>query len=313
LILKGNALAQLRQFEEAQTEYEAAVALAPERSEPYLGMGTLQAAQGHMEAAEPALVKAVQLDQRSVRTRLALASFYARRGDRSKAEEALTAALQIEPQNLVAKRAMGAFYVATGRTQAAEQYFAAIAKTAPTLANILVLAQYYESAGRRPEAVRVLTDLAKREDGYAEASLRLAALDEVAGNRTAAADRVRQVLKKLPRYVPALVYDAQFLFVERKYDAAMAQVSKALEIEPNQRQRMKPPAGFIRRPIVSMPRSPRSSVQFSRTPMRFRRSWSWRGSSSIAHQTARRRMHSRHLRRGRETSTQLPFLRAAIS
>jgi tetratricopeptide (TPR) repeat protein len=233
LLLKANALAQLRELDAAQTEYQAAIAVDPGRFEAYLGLGALLSARGDADAAEAALVKAVALETDTVRARVALATFYASRGRRADTERVLADALKIDPNNLLVNQTLARFYMATGRASAAEPYFTAIAKSLPTRTNILALAQYYIRVNRPEDARRVLSEMAKRDDGYADANVALASLERGTGDSAAAAERIRQVLAKHPRHTGALLFDAQQLRTQRKYDEAMSQISRALEAEPN--------------------------------------------------------------------------------
>jgi tetratricopeptide (TPR) repeat protein len=82
---------------------------------------------------------------------------------------------------------------------------------------------------KRPEdARRVLGELVKQNDSYAEASLRLAALDAMSGRRAEAHARVREVLTKYPKDVNAQLLNASFLALARKRDEALAAVKEAI-------------------------------------------------------------------------------------
>jgi Flp pilus assembly protein TadD len=71
-IVKGNAMAGLKDVSGAIAQLEAAIRTDPSRGASYANLGGLQVAKGDLVAAEAALKKAVSLDSESVVARLAL-------------------------------------------------------------------------------------------------------------------------------------------------------------------------------------------------------------------------------------------------
>ena len=232
-VLKGNALAGLREFKAAMEEYDRAITTDPTRAEPLLAMGSIQMAQGNAAEAEQALLKAVELDPRSMVSRLALGGYYWAAKNWMKAEDVLQSALELEPGSVIANRAMGMLLMATGRAPQAEPYFVRVAKESPTTETAAALAQYYVATGRRPQARQVLTDLAARDDAYADASVRLALLEISDGDRAAASRRVDEVLARFPTHLGALVLSANLALDAGKLDEATEAVTAALAASPD--------------------------------------------------------------------------------
>ena len=79
----------------------------------------------------------------------------------------------------------------------------------------------------------MLTELATQPASYAAASTRLAALDAAENNRAEAQLRIKEVLTKYPRDVPAQLLNANLLYLDHKNDEALAAVNAAIAIDPN--------------------------------------------------------------------------------
>ena len=75
-IIRGNALAGLKDLDGAIAEYEQAITVDPSPPYAYINMGTIQFAQGKTAEAEESFKQVVAANSKSVRARLALASFY---------------------------------------------------------------------------------------------------------------------------------------------------------------------------------------------------------------------------------------------
>lgn len=71
-ILRGNALAGLKDLDGAIAEYEEAVALDPSRNQAFMNLGTIQFAKGRREEAEAAFESAVEAAPDSIPARLAV-------------------------------------------------------------------------------------------------------------------------------------------------------------------------------------------------------------------------------------------------
>jgi putative PEP-CTERM system TPR-repeat lipoprotein len=232
-ILRGNALASLKDLDGAIADYEDAVAQDPSRNDAYQSLGAIQFARGKREEAEAAFKKAVESAPKSVAAHLAMANFYWATERRSESEQALKAAVAIDPQHAGANRALGVFYLASGQAGNAEPYFQALANTSDWAPAKLTLAQYYIVVARYDDARKVLQELAKRNDAYASATIRLATLDAIQGQRAEAKARISEVLTKQPRNASAQLVNAALFFLDRQWTEALPAVNAALETDRN--------------------------------------------------------------------------------
>jgi len=230
-IVRGNALAGLKDFDAAMAEYQDAIALDPEQHTAYSNLGILQLAQGKQAEAEQTFRKAVEAAPKSVPARLALANFFVATGNQTEGENTMKAALELDPRNLEANRGLGFYYLASGRGAEAEPYFVNIAKFAKTDAASLALADYYTVVQRPEDARRVLKEIAANESAYAQANVRLAALDAAEGHRAQAQQRIREVLEKRPRDTPALLLNARLFFLEGKRAEARRAAAAVIAVD----------------------------------------------------------------------------------
>ena len=143
MVLRGNALAGLRSFDDALESIEQAIKLDPDRGATYTNLGLLELAKGRREQAEAALVRAVSLSPKDPRPRLALGNFYWATDRTRDAEQQFDAALQLEPANLAANRFMASLKFLTGRRAEAEPYLRRIADSSKGVDGTLALADYY--------------------------------------------------------------------------------------------------------------------------------------------------------------------------
>jgi putative PEP-CTERM system TPR-repeat lipoprotein len=232
-ILRGNALANLKDLDGAITEYENAIAADPKEHQAFVNLGTIQFMKGNREESEKAFLQAVTAAPKSIEARLGLANFYWASRRAAEAEQALKEALAIDPASLIANRALGIFYMATNKVADAEPYFKSLATTVGTPASMASLAQYYVLANRRDDARKILTGILQQKDGASIATIRLAALDASDGQRAAAQDRLRTYLVGTPTDLPAQLMYAELLLLDAKRDDAEKVVKAAIALDAN--------------------------------------------------------------------------------
>jgi tetratricopeptide (TPR) repeat protein len=231
-ILLGNSLAGLRDVDGAMAEYQRALALNPSQDVAYRNMATLQAATGRMEDAEATFRKAVAAAPSSVPARLSLASFLWATNRAPEAEQVLKDALAIDPTNLQAMRALGTFYIGSNRLADAEPYFTAIAKAQNTPASQIALADYYLIAHRPDDAKPLLQQAKNDPDTYADAMLRLAAIDLSLDMRAEAQAKLHELLERQPKNMPARLFSARLLAADGKRDEALTQAKTIATDDP---------------------------------------------------------------------------------
>jgi putative PEP-CTERM system TPR-repeat lipoprotein len=232
LILLGNAMAALKDLDGAITEVESAIAQDPDRGLSYSNLGMIQMARGDREKAEEAFARAVQLDPKSLPATLALANFYWAGGRLDDAERTLKQAADLAPSNATVQRALAAFYLGSNRMSEAEPHLKAAAESTTALGPQLVLADYYTRAGKTSEAMSWLSSVAKRQDGFVPASIRIAALQYQAGNHVDAERTIDAALAKSPRDPEAQIVKAMILTNQHRLDEALTHATAAVASAP---------------------------------------------------------------------------------
>lgn len=227
LILKGNSLAALKDFRGALNQVQEAIKSDPARGIGYARLGALQFAQGDLIQAEAAFKRAAALDAESAAPRMALANLYWSSGRRQEAEDAIKEAVRLEPTNVLPNQALALLYLGTNRLDEAEAPLRAVAEHAGTYEGQLTLADYYTSRKRLDEAKALYQEVAKTRDGYALATLRLASLGMMQGDRASADRLIDEILAKDPNQVDALVARAQLQLADGNLEAALATARKA--------------------------------------------------------------------------------------
>lgn len=231
-ILLGNALAGLKDMNGAMAEYQTAIALDPTRDAGYASLGMLQAVMGDAAEAETSFRKAVDAAPRSIPAHIALANFLWADGRPEEAEAAFEAARALEPENYLANRALGTFYMSSGRVAEAEPFFKTVAAAEDTDEARLGLTDYYVVAGRTDEARRLLQELASTPDAFADATVRLAALDAADGQRAQALGKLTDVLEKHPQDQTARLVQARVLSVDGKPTEALEAATRVVTEDP---------------------------------------------------------------------------------
>jgi tetratricopeptide (TPR) repeat protein len=233
LIVKGHALAGLRDLDAAVAQIEEAIKQNPDRVASYSNLGTIETARGHQKEAEAAYLKAVATDPKSVASRLGLANFYWTAKRLDEAERALKDALAIDPKNLLTNKALGFLYVGTQRVAEAERYLKTAADVSTDGGARMTLADYYLASKRIPEAKRLLEEIAGDSPQFGSpAKLRLATLANQAGDRAAAAALVEEILAREPGDLNALLAKSELLLLDGKHDEALATSLRVVDADP---------------------------------------------------------------------------------
>jgi tetratricopeptide (TPR) repeat protein len=126
-VVAGNTHLVRGEWEEAIAEYEKALALNPDDTLAYLGLGQAYQIQARRKEAQAAYKQAIAIHPDNVMARLALAKLYAVEGKIEKAINQYQAAIELRPNYLASFEALGDLYRAQGEDdEAFRQYRKAI-------------------------------------------------------------------------------------------------------------------------------------------------------------------------------------------
>jgi tetratricopeptide (TPR) repeat protein len=235
-VLRGNALAGLKDFDAGLAEMEHAIAAAPGSATTYTSLGALQYRRGDSEKAEEAFKKALELEPSSLNSRLTYAQFLMTTERRDEAEAQLKAAWTADQKSSLVNRILAVFYIAAGRSHEAEPHLAQLASDDDPQAQ-LSLAQLYLATRRVKEATTLLTALAAREATSEStsdaATLLLAQIAFGRNDRAHAYSIVQQLLEKRPDNVRALIARAGFLLADKKTTDAVEAATRATAADPS--------------------------------------------------------------------------------
>ena len=233
LIVMGNALAGLKDVDGAIAQIETAIDAQPGLTFGYLNLGTLEIRKGDHERAEQVFKKAVEVAPQSIDAHINLANYYWAMGKGAIAESEFKAALAIDPKSTLGNKLLATLYIMNGRRADAEPFIAAYAKADGTLASQLAIADYYLQGQKTKEAAAILEPLSKKDDGYAPALSRLAAIDFTAGKRQQAYATLDDVLKRDPKNAVATETKGRFLLGDQKYEEALRVFDTMLKTNPS--------------------------------------------------------------------------------
>ncbi|HET7154374.1 MAG TPA: tetratricopeptide repeat protein [Hyphomicrobiaceae bacterium] len=233
LVLRANAIAGLKNPNDAVKDLEEAIKLDPTGSELYTNLGGIELQRNRLADAEAAFKKAAAIAPTSVAAQLALGHFYLSTNRLAEAEQAFKRATELEPLDSIANRSLAIFYLATRRRADAEAPLQALAKTDKGVQARLTLADYYLLGGKTEQGTRILTALASEREGKVPATVRLAAIQYNAGKRAEAHQMIDGLLAADARNAQVLIAKAKFLLGEGRSDEALARAKDAVAADSN--------------------------------------------------------------------------------
>jgi putative PEP-CTERM system TPR-repeat lipoprotein len=231
-ILRGNALAGLKDFDAAIADVQDALKSTPDSAATHSNLGAIQMAKGNLAEAEKAFSNAVAADPKSLYARLALANFYWSTNRNEPAEATLKEALALAPGDPLPNFALAIFYVRAGRPSEAEAPLKIVATKGNNSTAKLMLIDYYLAVNRLSEATTMLEALSQEKANYTAAKLRLAALARRQSKPDEAYRIVREVLKNEPGNVAALLTNARMLLADGKTNDALNDAKAAVSHDP---------------------------------------------------------------------------------
>lgn len=179
----GDRYAALREHHKARECYEQAAALAPDRSEPYVALGTIALQTGELLEARKFFGIAAAIDPRCAEAYGGLAMVHQQRQDYAAAFEMYLKCLEIDGDNLVAL--LGLFQTSCRMGTFAkiihflESY---LVKHPGDTAVLFCLATLYARDGKLPEARQALRSVLAAEPDKAEAAEMLAKVQKALGD-----------------------------------------------------------------------------------------------------------------------------------
>lgn len=231
-VLRGNALAGLKDLDGALTDMEAAIAEEPGKAVTYANLGVVQHLRGDATKAQEAYTAALQADPASVPIRLSYANYLIVVKRIDEAEAQLMEAFNRDSKNPMVNRALAVFYAMSGHADKAEPYLKRLAEDSGDIGAQFSLVQLYVGTGRRDEAGRLLTALKARTDTARDATLLLARLAYTNHETARAYALVKEVLDAAPNEPRALVVKARLDLFEQKPADAIAAAKLAVSVDP---------------------------------------------------------------------------------
>jgi Flp pilus assembly protein TadD len=189
----GYAYTALTRNNDAQAEYERAIALDPKMPEAYLNLGILLLDKQEYAAAVTPLSKVVELLPAQSRPRSLLAVAQDRSGDKEGAARSFEGVLHLEPNDLTANHYLGDLDLRRGKFAEAE-------------------ARFRHALQIQPDAPELLLGLAQSLE---------------AQNKPEALDAYRKYLTVRPQDSGARAHFVHLLVSNQEYDAALAELDRA--------------------------------------------------------------------------------------
>jgi tetratricopeptide (TPR) repeat protein len=153
-VVVGNTYLIQGEWDKAIAEYEKALALYPENTLAYWGLGQVYQAQARGEEAQAAYRRAIAVCPDNVLARISLAKIYAAEGRTEEAISQYREAIRLRPGYLASFEALGDFYWAQGKPdEAFRQYGKAIDFPSDTGDYHLALGDLYWAKGMLEKAI----------------------------------------------------------------------------------------------------------------------------------------------------------------
>jgi putative PEP-CTERM system TPR-repeat lipoprotein len=232
-IIRGNALGGLNELDAAIKQLEEANTLQPTAG-AYAAIGVIKGATGAQTDAEKAFRQAVDVDPKNIGAHIALANYLMSRGRATEAEAPLKGALVIDSANVMANRGLVALYVSTNRVAEAEPYLKTLAANdkSPQARWKIALADYFVQTKRPDDARKILEPLGALKESFAASRTRLAGLQYSQKQIAQAHQTINEVLQREPKNTDALLLNARFFAAEGRLDDSLKSVQTAVAANP---------------------------------------------------------------------------------
>ncbi|HKE35387.1 MAG TPA: tetratricopeptide repeat protein [Candidatus Acidoferrum sp.] len=225
----------LKKSQEAQAEYQRAVALDPKMSAAYVNLGMMLLDNREDAAAVAPLRKAVELLPAESRPRYLLAVALDRSGDRAGAAETFEALLHLDPNDITAIQYLGWVNLRSGKPAEAEARFRRAVEVQPKGADgFRGLAESLE-AQKKPEAITAYRQYLELRPNDAEAHVRFIHLLLDQGQNDEALAELERADGGKPS-VSSMKLRADIQIAQKKWPDAVATLEQAVALAPNDAQ-----------------------------------------------------------------------------
>ena len=225
----------LKKSQEAQAEYQRAVALDPKMSAAYVNLGMMLLDNREDAAAVAPLRKAVELLPAESRPRYLLAVALDRSGDRAGAAETFEALLHLDPNDITAIQYLGWVNLRSGKPAEAEGRFRRAVEVQPKGADgFRGLAESLE-AQKKPEAITAYRQYLELRPNDAEAHVRFIHLLLDQGQNDEALAELERADGGKPS-VSSMKLRADIQIAQKKWPDAVATLERAVALAPNDAQ-----------------------------------------------------------------------------
>lgn len=232
--VSGRALASIGEWELARQALVKAVELEPDYAEAWAYLGEAQQHNG--EDGLPALLRAEELDPRSVSARLFLALYWQRKGDYEKAGQNFRLAAAQAPTDPMIEIQWGQNSVLAGENPTALAHFQKALDLAPenpqvwqALASYSVETELYIAEIGLPSAQKLLLALPNDPAALTLNARNHALLEQPETARVF----FERAIEVNAQYVPAHLYYAIFLLADQEVEKARQQFNEVIAIAPN--------------------------------------------------------------------------------
>lgn len=232
-ILRGNALAGMKDFDAAVEQMQQAIKTDPNAGLSYATLGNFELQRGHRADADAAYAKAIELAPTSAPAHVALGNYRLAVGEREPAEAAFLRALELEPQSVMALRSLVTLYLTSRELAKAEPILLRLVELSKDSTPGFVLADLYAATGRPGKAIDRLQLLQRNPADVVPAKLRLANIDYTAGRKAEGFADLEAAITAAPKAPQAYVMKARFLIAEQRLDEAVPVLQAAIKAAPD--------------------------------------------------------------------------------
>jgi len=228
LVLKGNSLAGVRDYDASMSMFEEALKLDPQNAGIMVDIGVTQAAQKNFADAEAAFIKARQLDPKNKNALLSLANYYRAVNKNDNAEAVYREGFALDPSDKKLYLALASLYFREGRVDQVDRILKEAQDKNPSDPTpSLALASFYNNQNRSADSANVLFELKKKFSENMEVAI--AIIEAVMTSQPdRAQSEIDQIRKANPKNPVGILLLARLQFSKGQLAAAETTIQKEL-------------------------------------------------------------------------------------